>query len=127
MAQMGGINDGIRNELNRAATTFPPDVQAQFMTPGVRFGAHPTTWGDAAAQRAEWSEVLHAVGESSRSAARTSTGFDTNYAAVVWSVLECDLIAGHRRFLAALDASREAMTEPRQSAAVTYLRQFVTP
>lgn len=126
-AQMGGINDGIQRELNRASSTFPPDLQARFMTPGVRFGARPRTWGEAAAQRAEWSVVLHAVGESARRGSTTTTGFDANYAAVVWSVLECDLLAGHDRFIAALDAAGETITEPRQVAAVEHLRRFVAP
>jgi hypothetical protein len=124
---MDVVNANLARQMERLPQVFPPPGRAQFLGQGQSLGAHPATWGQAAAQRAEWALVLHDVGQTARGAAAASPDFEHNYLAVIWTALECDLIAGHSRFLAALSASGETISDPRQLAAVQLLQRFVTP
>ena len=121
---MAALNRSIDVQLDNLQRDLPPEGQARFLGPGQRLRTRPATWGDAAAQRAEWAVALHDVADVVRARAATTPEFDANYVALIWSAFECELIAGHGRFLTDLDQSPETIAEERQVRAVDFLRSF---
>jgi hypothetical protein len=97
-----------------------------YMTPG-NLDRRPANWGEAAALRAEWYALLRDSDEIMVEDAGNSTRFRYNYSAAVFTTLECGLLTEDVSFLAALDASGETITDPRQLAAVATLRSMHQP
>ena len=120
------MNQTISQQLNLLPSRFPPPGRAIFLSDGQTLSSRVSNWGQALAQRAEWALVLHSVGDATRSSASGTTEFAHNYAAMIWSSIECDLISGNRGFLQQVGASGEDISDPRQRHALEFLGQLQT-
>ena len=124
---MGEADREFTRRINRIAERFPTEGQGQFLAAGQTLRSRPAGWGDALTQRAEWALVLHTAAGELRTASVGSVDFRANYAAAVWSAVECDYISRHAAFLTDIQASGEAVTGSRQQAALDFLRRFRAP